>query len=189
MELFTTQYIISQILVIIMYLLLCSTYFLKSRTKILFINVVLNIIQSVSFLLLGGFTGMTMNFFNIARDSFLYVDNKTNKNSEEPSKRDYIILIVFFIIITIFSIISYNNIWSLLTIVATIISTVSIWQKNPRIYKALGIPSSALYLGYHIALKSIFAIILEGILLISTIIGYILDVEKFKYKEKSTSKI
>lgn len=179
----TTQYIISQVLVVIMYVMLCATYFFKSREKILFMSVVLNAIQAVSFLLLGGFTGMAMNFFNIARDTFLYVDSKNNKKSEELKRRDYVILIIFLIIIAIMSVISYDNIWSVLTILGTVISTISVWQKRPRLYKLLGIPVSGLYLGYHIALKSIFAIMLEGILFISTIVGYILDVKKSKNKE------
>ena len=179
----TTEYIISQVLVVIMYIMLCATYFFKNREKILFMSVVLNALQSASFLFIGGFTGMSMCFFNIARDTFLYLDSKNKKQSELLTNRDYVVLIVLLIVITIMSVISYDNIWSVLTILGTVISTISVWQKRPRLYKLLGIPVSWLYLGYHIALKSIFAIMLEGILFISTIVGYILDVKKSKNKE------
>ena len=109
----TVEYIFFQILVVIMYIMLCATYFFKSREKILFMSVILNAIQSVSFVLLGGFTGMAMCFFNIARDAFLYLDSKNKKQSDLLTKRDYVILIVLLIVITIMSVISYDNIWSL----------------------------------------------------------------------------
>ena len=135
----TVEYIFSQILVVIMYIMLCATYFFKNREKILFMSVVLNALQSASFLFLGGFTGMAMCFFNIARDAFLYLDSKNKKQSDLLTKRDYVILIVLLIVITIMSVISYDNIWSLFTIIGTIISTISVWQKKPKIYKLLGI--------------------------------------------------
>ena len=178
----TVEYIFSQILVVIMYIMLCATYFFKSREKILFMSVILNAIQSVSFVLLGGFTGMAMCFFNIARDAFLYLDSKNKKQSDLLTKRDYVILIVLLIVITIMSVISYDNIWSLFTIIGTIISTISVWQKKPKIYKLLGIPVSGFYLGYYIVLRSVFAILLESILFLSTIIGYVLDIKKSKNK-------
>ena len=170
----TPTYIASQVLIILVYACLCSTYFLRNRKKILSLNIFAHVIQAVSFLLLGGLTGVAMNAIYIARDIYLVTDEKNNK-------RDVRILICFILAIIILTIFTYNGLVSLLSVIATIISTFAVWQKSTKVYKILGTPVSIAWLGYNISLKSIFAIILEGILLISTIIGYTL--EKIKSKK------
>ena len=166
-------YIASQVLIILVYACLCSTYFLRTRKKILNLNIIAHIIQAISFLLLGGLTGVAMNTIYIARDIYLVTDEKSNK-------RDVRILVCFILAIIILTIFTYNGLASLLSVIATIISTFAVWQKSTKVYKILGTPVSIAWLGYNISLKSIFAIILESILLISTIIGYTL--EKIKSK-------
>ncbi|MBQ6991542.1 MAG: YgjV family protein [Clostridia bacterium] len=174
----TTTYIASQILVIIVYVCLCTTYFLKDRKKILILNLFAHIIQAISFLLLGGMTGVAMNGVYVARD-ILFITEK-NKDTKAVTKKDIIILVCFILLIIIFTLFTYDGLLSLLSVIATIISTFAIWQKNTKLYKVLGIPTSIAWLGYHISLNSVFAITLEGVLLISTIIGYILEVLKNK---------
>lgn len=170
----TLEYTISQFLIVIVYILICSTYFFKNRRKILIINIIAHIFQAGSFLLLNGLTGVAMNIVYVIRDSFFAIDEKNRKNSN-LNKRDYIILSIFILIIIFFTIFTYSGWGSLLSVVATIISTVAIWQKNTKYYKLLGIPVSMAWLGYYIFLQSVFAIVLESILLVSTITGYILE--------------
>lgn len=170
----TPTYIASQVLIILVYACLCSTYFLRNRKKILNLNIIAHIIQAISFLLLGGLTGVAMNAIYLVRDIYLVTDEKSNK-------RDIRILICFILAIIILTIFTYNGLSSLLSVIATIISTFAVWQKSTKVYKILGTPVSIAWLGYNISLKSIFAIILESILLISTIIGYTL--EKIKSKK------
>jgi hypothetical protein len=175
----TLEYIISQILIVIVYILICTTYFLKNRRKILITNIIAHIFQAGSFLLLNGLTGVAMNTVYVIRDSFFTIDEKNRKNSK-LTKRDYIILAVFILIIITFTIFTYSGCGSLLSVVATIISTIAIWQKSTKYYKLLGIPVSMAWLGYYIFLQSIFAIVLESILLISTITGYLIENKKAK---------
>lgn len=176
----TPTYVASQALIIIIYACLCSTYFLRNRKKILILNIIAHIIQAISFLLLGGLTGVAMNAIYIARDVFFVADEKNNKKLDKITKRDVLILICFIVAIIILTIFTYNGLSSLLSVIATIVSTFAVWQKNTKVYKILGTPVSIAWLGYHISLKSVFAIILESILLISTIIGYALERIKSK---------
>lgn len=177
----TPAYIVSQVLIVLVYICLCATYFLKKRKKILVVNIIAHIMQAISFLLLAGYTGVAMNFIYIVRDSFFVLDEK-NRKLEKLTKRDFVILASFIAIIVLLTIFTYNGWTSLLSVIATTISTIAIWQKNTKIYKLLGIPISMAWLGYNISLKAIFAIILEGILLISTIVGYLLEYYKEKKK-------
>ena len=175
----TLEYTISQLLIVMGYVLICLTYFLRNRRKILITNIIAHIFQAESFLLLNGLTGVAMNIVYVIRDSFFAIDEK-NRGNSDLNKRDYIILTIFILIIIIFTIFTYSGLGSLLSVVATIISTISIWQKNTKYYKLLGIPVSMAWLGYYIFLQSIFSIILESILLISTITGYLIENKKNK---------
>ena len=58
-----------------------------------------------------------------------------------------------------------------MSIFATMLYTYSIWQKSPKIYKILGVPSGITWIVYGIYIKSFFAVVLECVLLIATIIG------------------
>ncbi len=173
----TMEYTISQILIVIVYILICITYFLKNRKKILVINILVHIFQAISFGLLRGLTGVAMNCVYIIRDSFFAIDEK-NRNNNTLNKRDYIVLSIFITIIIFLTFFAYTGGASLLSVIATIISTIAIWQKNTKYYKLLGIPISIAWVGYYIYLKSVFAIVLESILLMSTIIGFILEKKK-----------
>lgn len=61
----------------------------------------------------------------------------------------------------------------MLSILATVIYTYSIWQKNEKIYKALGTPVGICWIAYNIFVKSLFGVILESIILICSIVGYV----------------
>ena len=170
----TFEYILSQILIIIVYAFICTTYFFKNRKKILVANIIAHVLQAISFLLTGGLTGAAMDFIYVSRDTFFVIDEK-NRKSKVLKKRDYIILSIVIIMIIVFTVFTYDGWGSLLSVVATIISTIAIWQKKTKYYKLLGIPVSIAWLGYYIYLSSLFGIILESILLISTIFGFILE--------------
>jgi len=183
----TKEYVLSQICAVVMYLFLCMSYFYKSRNKILISNIIAHVFQAISLQLLGGMTGMAMAIFLIFRDSFFAIDEK-NRNLEKISKRDNVILAIFISIILVLTVFTYDGLVSLLSVLATITSTFAIWQKSTRIYKMLGMPISSAWLIYNISLRSIFAIVLEAVLLISTVIGFLKDEKAIKLRNKSDEK-
>lgn len=156
-------YIISQILVVIYYIIYSLTFQLNDSKKILLFGSVATIISAISYILLGAYTGMAMCFVAIIRN--LIFANKKSKN-----KISYLILINSLIILL--SILTYSNIFSLLNVFATIIYTYSLWSNNTKNYKLLGIVVNILMIGYDISIKSIFGVIFMAISLISSIIGY-----------------
>ena len=68
----------------------------------------------------------------------------------------------------------------LLSVVGTMFYTYSVWQKKTIIYKFMGIPVGISWIIYNIYIMSIFGIILESILLVSSTIGYILEVKEMR---------
>ena len=120
----------------------------------------------------------------LLRNVIFLIQNKKNK-SEKITWVDWIILGVFVIISVISAVFTYEGFLSLFSVFATMLYTVSVWQKNIKAYNIMGIFVSVLWIIYYAFIFSIFGIILESVLLISEIVGtikYIKD-EKLNKKE------
>ena len=156
------SYLISQILVIIYYLIYSSTFHLKSNDKILKIGIIATIIRAISYILLSAYTGMAMCIVAIIRNKLF------------TKKKRSIIHFITIIILTLFcSIFTFNSYFCLFNIIATLIYTYALWQKNTRLYKLLGILVNILMIIYDMYIKSIFGVILLTMSLINSILGYI----------------
>ncbi len=176
-------YLVSQLITIIYYAVLCFTFMLKDRSKILVLNFIAHIGQTTAMYMLGGYTGASMAFIMMLRDLIFWIQEKRKyKSSEDNKKVDIIVLIITIILILTLTIFTYNGVLSLLSVVAAFITTISLWQKDVKKYKLLGIFSGILWLAYNIYIMSIMGIILESILEICSIIGYIKDVKRENIK-------
>ena len=103
---------------------------------------------------------------------------KKNGLSKKVTRNDIYLLLFIYVITIILTIFTYDGILSLMVVIGTMLYTYSIWQKDTKIYKLLGIPISFIWIIYNIYIKSIFAICFEIILLICEIIGVILEGNK-----------
>lgn len=183
----TTTYIISQVFAILMYVLLASTYYLKSRKAVLIINILSMIAQAISFIYLKAYTGLAMDIVAIIRNIVFMIDEKKNGKREQNTKKDVIILALLYIITILLSIFTYNGLPSLFSVLGTFLYTYSVWQKNTNTYKLLGIPTSVSWIAYNIYIKSIFGGILESIVLVCSGIGYLLGRKKLNKVDKVQS--
>lgn len=173
-------YILSQVFTIITYVLLALTYYAKDRKKVLTLSFLSLISNGMAYILLSAWTGFAMCIVTLIRNIIFLIDEKKNGKREEINKIDIIILVVLYIISIIFAIFTYDGFLSLLSVFATCLYTFSVWQKKTNIYKLLGIPIGILWILYNIYIMSIFGIILETILLICSITGYLLEMRKNK---------
>ena len=176
----SATYILSQVFTIIMYVLLALTYYSKDRKKVLILNFLSLIANGIAYIFLSAWTGFAMCIVALIRNIIFLLDEKKNGKRETINKTDIIILILLYVISIISTIFTYDGLLSLLSVFATIVYTFSVWQKKTSIYKLLGIPVGILWILYNIYVKSIFGIILEGILLICSITGYLLEIKKQK---------
>lgn len=184
----TSIYIISQIITIAYYTILSFSYLLKDRRKILTANFVAHIGQTTAMAMLSGYTGAAMAVVMMLRDLIFLVQEILKAKGKNINKKFnlsiFIITIILVIILTIFT---YNGPLSLLSVVATLIGTFALWQKNVKTYKMLGIVVGVCWLSYNIVIMSIMGIILESILGICSIIGYIKDTKREKSGEGKTN--
>ena len=111
-----------------------------------------------------------MSFVSIFRN-MLFLKMK------EKDKTKLTIVLIMLFILTIFT---YNGILSLMPSIGTLLYTLSVWQNDTETYKKYGILIEMSWLIYFIYVESLFGFILEGISLISIIIG--LKSEKSVYK-------
>lgn len=176
----TTQYIISQIIIAISYTCLMLTYCLKKRKVILLLSFLANFTNACAYLLLGAVTSASMCAVSIGRDVLFLIDEKIHGKSKKTAKKDILMLIGVYIVSIISVIITFSGWKSLLYAAATMLYTYSIWQKDNRIYRCLGIPCHIITIIESIAIKSIVALIFQSILLISTIVMF----RKSKEQEK-----
>lgn len=160
-------YIISQIFVIIATIFLSITYVCKDKKRIMFLCVLYGIFYGTHYILLGATTGFIMTLISITRNIWFYINAKNNK------KNSRLVLIILVLIAVISGTLSYQDIFSISSILANILSTYSIWQDNVKIYRYLAIPVSFSFIAYAIHINSTFSIITEIVLLIIEIIGII----------------
>ncbi len=155
-------YILSQIFVVISYIFLINTYQVKKSKKlILVLNIVACTFSALGFFFLKAYIGCAMSMIAVLRN-ILFANKNLNKNDS---------LILIMVIMILLSLYTYENIFSLLPVMATLIYTISIWQDSNKLYKIIGIPVEICWLSYHIYIQSLFGIILESFLFVSVIIG------------------
>ncbi len=180
----TISYILSQVFIIINYALLVATYQSKNRKKILVFNFLGLLATCISFVFLSAYSGLAMTIVAIIRNVIFMIDEKKNGEKTKNGLKDYIILAVLYIISLVSLVFTYDGILSMMSVFATMLYTYSVWQKDTKVYKILGLPVGILWIIYNIYIKSIFGIILEVVLFISAIIGLINEKKNRKTVDK-----
>ena len=167
----TIAYIVSQIFVIINRVLLIVSYQLKNRKNILIVSLLALLANGVVYILLSAWSGLAMVFVAIVRNIIFMLDEKKNGKSQKITKRDVGILVVLYVISIISAIFTYEGILRMMSVVATMLYTYSVWQKKTKVYKILGIIIESVWIIYNIYICSIMGVILNISLLISASIG------------------
>lgn len=176
----TFNYVLSQIFTILMYALLAWTYLIKSKRKIVIIDIASLIANILAYVFLGAWTGLAMCVVAMFRNLYILWDENKHGKRKTNEKRDYIFLAAVYLGIILATIPTYEGFLSLFSVFATSIYTYSIWQKSTKIYKFCGIPVGILWIIYNVYVQSIFGVILESALLVFSIAGYITEIKSNK---------
>lgn len=182
----TLTYVLSQIFVIINSGLLMATYQLKSRKAILIVSFMALLANGIVYMLLSAWSGLAMVFVAMTRNIIFMVDEKKNGKSNKTTKKDIAILGILYVISIISAIFTYEGFLSMMSVVATMLYTYSVWQKKTNVYKILGIIIEVVWIIYNIYICSIMGIILDILLLTSAIIGII---REFRLKRSRNNEV
>jgi hypothetical protein len=171
----STQYIISQVFVTIAYGLLAMTYFVTKRWQQLAITITSNVSMGIGFVLLGAWVAVPMCIIAICRDITSSIINSKRPASAQMknTKLDWGLLVLWLTMMTVATIFTQTGFMTLFAYFATITFTISIWQKNPLIYRALGVLVGVFWIIYNVVVTSVMGITLESVLLVFVIIGLI----------------
>ena len=171
----SSQYIASQIVTIFVYIFLSLTYCVKNRKVILAFSFLSNFLNSIAFILLGAYTSSAMCAISIFRDVVFIIDQKINGKSDKITKKDCMILAMIYGISIVSIVLTFKGFWTLLYAAGSMLYTYSIWQKNNKIYKFMGIQVTLLLIVDSIYIKSIFGVLLQTVVLICSAVGYFKD--------------
>lgn len=158
---------ITQIIGVIAYILFALSFNKKEKEEILLLQIFSYVGFIIHYYLLGGFTGSICNVFGLVTLILIYFFDKYFKD-----KKKLLIIIIIPILIVI-SLLTYDNIYSIFPIIATVMSLLSFLKNDTSFIRLIGIISVPCYCIYAIIYKSYFAILFEVITGISIIFAYI----------------
>lgn len=163
----TFEYIMSQIFVVIGMACLGATYLVKNKKTILIIALVSAFGYTMQYVFLHKYAGAAVNVIGMIRCIWFFFNDKKNK------KNDYISISVISALIIIMGVVTFDGWESLLPSLAAILFTYSLWQSNVKVYRYIALVNSALWITYNTLCMSIMAIVSECILIVVEIIGVI----------------
>lgn len=185
----TFAYVMSQVFTVAEYGLLGASYLAKKRRAVVLLDIASMACGIVAFILLGADLGMAMSvIILLANFYYLWQESAASKKGAkaEASRyhvRDYVVLGLVMVAIAVMAYLTYEGPLSLLSVAATVLYEVSIWQKNTKVYKFLGIPVAFCWMSYNGFEKSIFGVLCELGMLIASIVGYVREVRAERKKQ------
>ncbi len=167
-------YIWSQIFTVVEYGLLGLSYLAKKRRMVVILDIFSMLSGIVAFILLGADLGMAMSVIILVANFYYLWDEKRRGSHQARQKlflSDYIVLALVLIGIGVVTWLTYDGPLSLLSVAATTIYEISIWQKSTKVYKILGVPVAFCWMTYNGFVHSIFGVLCELVMFVASIAG------------------
>ena len=156
---------IIQLIGAIAYGLLCFSYFKKEKKQMLFVQIISYIFFGLHYFLLSGITGAICNFIGFLALLVIYLFEKYHL------KNKLYVSFLFVIILILANVMTFQNIYSIFPLIASVIATLSFLIDDENIIRKIGAVSAICWLIYAIVYKSYISIIFEIVTLIDVIIA------------------
>ena len=151
----------------IAYAILAASYFKKEKSKILYLQIISYIMFTVHYYLLSGITGAICNIVGLFALFIIYLYEKYRWQDIN------FVVWIFIGILVIINIITFQNVFSIFPIIASIIVILSFLMNDEDYIRGIGLISAVCWLIYAIIHVSYSAIIFEAITVVATIVAYI----------------
>ena len=161
------NFLLIQFIGAIGYTTLALSYFKKQKKQILFMQIIAYIMFTIHYYLLSGITGAICNFVGLLALIVIYLYDIYKWKYKE------IMASVFVIILLAINIATFQNVYSIFPLIASIIVIISFITDNERFIRAIGVISAVCWLIYAIVYKSYIGIVFEVITLIGVCIAFI----------------
>jgi hypothetical protein len=172
------MFILSQILVCVADLFYVISMLNKKKNGLVFYLIISDILFAGHYLCLGGFTGAATIFVDVAYLAIMYILEKKDK-----TKYNAHVTVGAMIITIILSILTWDTALSLLPMFSMLIYLATMIFSNVVIVKTGALVRNTLNVIYMLILTSYFGAGLEVCLMISAIIGIILNMRAKKKTE------
>lgn len=170
-------YLISQIVGFIAFIISLIAYHRNKKEKIFKTMMLANILDIIHYILLGAYSGCITKVIALIRNEIIIIKEKNKKFNR------VIVLISLFIVYLVSGILTYENIYSVLPILAAMIYLYFVWNGNELKVKKIAFYCYFLWLIYNICVFSIAGIISNVVSIISTFIAVYIEKSKKTFKE------
>lgn len=167
------NFILAQTFAFFSSLCLLFSFWKKKRKQILFFQILDSTFDILQYFLLGAYTGSLISLLGATR---AYTFSKTNNK---------FFLILFLLLYTISSIITFNGLISIVPLIAALIYTIVTWNKKEKNIRLFSILVFILWFIYDILVKAYVSSITDIILIISNFLAFY----KLDIKNNSTRSI
>ena len=152
----------------------------RNRKNILLCKLSADICWIFHYFTLGATAGMIPNFIGIFRE-LIFINRKTKKWASTP------LWVVLFVAVNFtLGIISYDEWYDIIPIIASAFVTVSLWIDNLRLMKFISVPVSIAFFVYDLFVLSYIGMTNESIAIVSIIIYFI---KSFKEENAMTKNV
>lgn len=160
-----TIYLTSQIVGFIAFIISLIAYHRNKKEKIFRTMLLANLLDIIHYLLLGAYSGCITKIIALVRNKIIIIKEKNKKFNS------VIVLILLFVVYLLSGILTYENIFSILPILAAMIYLYFVWNGNELKVKKVAFYCYFLWLIYNICVFSIAGIISNCVSIISTFIA------------------
>ena len=170
------NFLLIQFIGAIGYAILAASYYKKEKRKILFMQIIAYVMFTIHYYLLSGLTGAICNLIGLFALFIIYLFDKyewKNKN---------LVSYFFILLLIIINIITFQNIYSIFPMIASVIVIVSFLMNSEDYIRGIGLISAVCWLIYAIVYKSYIAIAFEIFTLIGTLVAFIKNTSNPKVK-------
>ena len=164
---------------------LALSYFKKEKKKILFMQIISYVMFTIHYYLLSGITGAICNFIGLLAMITIYVFEKYKWKFKNYVSGFFIVLLI------IVNIITFQNIYSIFPLIASVVVIISFLSENEDLIRAIGVISAICWLIYGIVYGSYIGIIFEIITLMGVFIAFIENSRnaKLEFNKKKENKL
>lgn len=154
----------------------------KNKKGVLIFQLLSSVLYALQYLLLNAFSAVVTNIVGAIKCYVFYLYEKKGK------KIPKYIFLIFMVLVLIFGIFSFTNIYSIIPIFVSVTMLYSTWQSNLKIYRIIMVITTALWLVYNCIVGAYVGAIGNTFQLISGITAIVrLDIMK-KSDKKIISK-
>lgn len=141
-------FVLAQVIGVIVLIITVISIQFKTKEKILICQIIANVLVALQYFLLNALTGAVVAVINVVRCIIFYYYKKKNK------KPSIIFLTIFIIVAIVSGILTWQNGFSIIPIIATIVFTYGLWQDNVKVTRICTAITAGNWTIYNVIVKA-----------------------------------